>query len=269
MNAHLIDSHIHLTDYEPGADIAAIIEQATNAGVVRLACNGTAEHDWLKVLKLAETSKSIIPFVGLHPWFVKKRSADWLSTLENLIIANNCGVGETGLDRLEAPVNVTDQEHCFLAQLDLAHQYDRPITIHCVRAWGWLMDVLRSQPNLPKRMLIHAYGGSPDMIKPLADFGAYFSFSGKALDKAYMRAQESLQVVPLDRLLIETDAPNMLPPAAYCTEIITTSDGRSHNHPANLPAIFEGISEMLGITSDILRERLWENGARFFGRLLD
>lgn len=269
MNAGLMDSHIHLTDFEPGTNIAAIIEQALSAGVTSFACNGTCEKDWPSVLELAEASKAVLPFVGLHPWFIKSRSADWLSTLESLVSANSCGIGETGLDKLALPFNAADQEEAFRAQLELAHRYERPITIHCVRAWGWLTDILKSQANLPKYVLIHAYGGSPDMVKPLTDLGAYFSFSGKVLDEAHERARKSIHAVPLDRLLIETDAPNMLPPAAYCVEIIKTSHGKDHNHPANLPAILSGVAEMLNIPSETLRERLWVNARQFFGQMLD
>lgn len=257
--AGLVDSHVHLTDYEPGTDVGEIIRQAEAAGVGRLVCNGTSEEDWPKVRELSEQFPSVIPCFGLHPWFVTRRSENWLAALESYLQAVPSGVGEIGLDKLADPLDESAQEQAFRAQLGLAVKYNRPATIHCVKAWGKLMDVLNSEPELPQRMMIHAYGGSVDLIKPLAAKGAYFSFSGKVLDEKYERARAALKAVPLDRLLLETDAPNMLPPEQFRTKIVTCSDGREFNYPANLPLILQGVADLLGMSADALREQAFIN----------
>jgi len=264
----LVDSHVHLTDFEAGTDIGAIVEQATAAGVTHLVCNGTSEDDWHEVLDVAALHREVRPCLGLHPWFVPSRSAKWLDTLEELIKSTGCSIGETGLDKCVESLDKTAQEDAFRAQLDLARRYDRPITIHCVRSWGWLRDVLAGEPALPDRMLLHAYGGPPDMVKPLADLGAYFSFSGKVLDETHGRARAALRAIPADRLLVETDAPSLLPPPPYCTYIVMTTDGRAHNHPGNLPAILAGIADLLDEAVDALRQRIWDNALRFHGDTL-
>lgn len=256
----LVDSHIHLTDFDPKTDIASVILHAVDTGVSYLVCNGTSELDWNRVVEIATKSRHVIPFLGLHPWFVGDRSAEWFAQLEELVKATQCGIGETGLDKLTKPLNRDAQEEVFRAQIRLAAKYDRPITVHCVKAWGWLVDILQSESALPERFLLHAYGGSKDMIRPLAKMGAYFSFSGKVLAVGYKHARESLIAVSADRLLIETDAPNMLPPL--------TPNGKEQNHPANLPLILNGIAEILGESPDALRERLWNNARRFFGPVI-
>lgn len=258
----IIDSHIHLTDYESGADIGAIIESACAAGVSHLVCNGTSEHDWQSVLALAGNHQEVIPFLGLHPWFVQKSSADWLAKLEELVASCSCGIGEAGLDKLVEPRDQALQENAFRAQLDLARRYGRPITIHCVRAWGWLMDILRTEESIP-RFLVHAYGGPTDLIPELTRFGGYFSFSGKVLDTRFERARKALLKVPSDRLLIETDAPNMLPPLEHCAQTVIASDGSPHNHPANLTLILNGIADLLNESPTRLKARLWENTMEF------
>ena len=263
----LIDSHLHLTDYEPGTDITALLEQTAAAGVSHLMCNGTSEADWPKVLELADVNPQIIPCLGLHPWFVARRSQNWHTILEDYLQIIPCGIGETGLDRLAEPFDQSAQEEAFRIQLSLARKYNRPIMVHCVRAWGWLMDVLHSEPDLPNGFLIHAYGGSVDLIKPLAEMGAYFSFSATVLNENYQRSRKALDAVPLDRLLIETDAPNMLPPQEYRKYSIT-SNGKEYNHPANLPAILDGIAALLGQSPESLRETLWQNSQRFFRPIL-
>ena len=264
----LVDSHVHLTDFEAGTDIDAIVEQSTAVGVTHLVCNSTSEEDWHKVLDVAASHREVKSCLGLHPWFVPNRSEKWLDTLEGLITSTACGIGETGLDKCVESLDKTAQEDAFRAQLDLARRYDRPITIHCVRSWGWLRDVLEGESALPGRMLLHAYGGSPDMVKPLADLGAYFSFSGKVLDETHGRARAALLAIPADRLLVETDAPSLRPPPPYCTYTVMTTDGRAHNHPGNLPAILAGIAELLGEPVHALRKRVWENALRFHGDTL-
>ncbi|MHB9038374.1 MAG: TatD family hydrolase [Armatimonadota bacterium] len=286
----LVDSHIHLTDFDSGMDIAALVREAAVVGVSHMVCNGTSESDWAAVLAVAGECPGVIPCFGLHPWFVTRRSGEWLSVLEGFVKSNNCGVGEIGLDRWTEPFDQsayteqscarrqncaceqdnslveTDrqpplggQEEAFRAQLDLARKYDRPAMVHCVRSWGWLMDVLRDVSELPRRLLIHAYGGSTDLIRPLADIGAYFSFSATVLNDNFRRARSALMAVPPERLLVETDAPNMLPPERC---------GGDLNHPANLPAIADGIADLLGESHKSLRERLWRNSHEFLGDLI-
>lgn len=261
----LVDSHIHLTDYDDGTDIGAIVEESRAVGVTHLVCNGTSEKDWREVLDVASVYEGVLPCLGLHPWFVPDRSASWLDVLEGLVRATGCGIGETGLDKCVESLDKSAQEEAFRAQLDLARRYDRPITIHCVRSWGWLSDVLATESALPGRMLLHAYGGSADMVRRMSAFGVYFSFSGKVLDASHEKARVALRAIPPGRLLIETDAPSLLPPEPYCAYTVMARDGRIHNHPANLPAILAGIAELLGEPADELRGRIWDNALRFHG----
>jgi len=120
---------------------------------------------------------------------------------------------------------------------------------------------------LPAGMMIHAYGGPVDLIQPLADMGAYFSFAGTVLDESKVRARQAICQVPRDRLLIETDAPDLLPPAPFRQPKTAATAGREVNEPANLPAILGGIARLIGETEPRLRATLWDNGRRFLGGL--
>ncbi len=265
----LIDSHLHLTDYEPGTDIAAMLEHASGAGVSHVVCNGTWPGDWPKVLDLASAYPQVIPCFGVHPWFVGRCPSDWLAVLEDFVRHVPCGIGEIGLDRYREPYDASVQEAFFRAQLGIARKYNRPAMIHCVKAWGWLVDILRSEPALPCGMLIHSYGGSADTARILAGMGAYFSFGGKVLEPNYARARESLRAIPLDRLLVETDAPCMLPPEAFRIQAIPSLDGTElFNHPANLPHILRGIAELLGQPMEEVKARVWQNACAFFGPIM-
>lgn len=265
----LVDSHIHLTDFETGTDIHALIERAAAAGVGCLVCNGTSEDDWAEVREVALADSRVVPCFGVHPWYTPRRSDEWLSVLEEFLLSMPSGVGEIGLDRNEQPCDREAQEEAFRAQLDVARRLRRPAMVHCVKAWGWLIDILRSEPVLPCGMLVHSYGGSADLIKPLADMGAYFSFSGKVLDGNFLRARAALLAVPRDRLLVETDAPALMPPPEYRSEVVLTSDKREHNSPVNLPDILRGVAELLGERIDTLHEIVVENAARFLEPILE
>lgn len=264
----LVDSHLHLQDLGAGVDVSKVISEAAAAGVTALVCNGTAEDDWLTVLEYAQNYQMVVPCLGLHPWFAAERSENWLSTLDELVKINICGVGETGLDRLIENIDISAQEECFRLQLELARKYNRPVMLHCIRAWGRLVDVLRSEAAIPSGMLFHAYGGSADLVKEFADMGAYFSFSGKTLSQSFEKARKAVAAVPMDRLLIETDAPAMLPPERFRGASVLSEEGKELNHPANLPAILDGIAELLGQSPDKLQRTLWENARRFFGPIM-
>ena len=264
----LVDSHIHLTDFEPETDIGALVTKAIEAGVTHMLCNSTSELDWPVVRRVALDLPGVIPCFGLHPWFVIRRSNQWLSTLEKYIAENMCGVGEIGLDRCADVLDKDAQEGAFRDQLDLACKYERPAIIHCVRSWGWLMDVLRSRKELPPKMLIHAYGGPVDLIRELADMGAYFSFSATVLNDNFKRARAALKAVPADRLLVETDAPNMLPPEPYRVCRLPIINGYESNHPANLALIADGIADLVAEPKDAFRELLWSNSREFAGDLI-
>lgn len=259
----LIDAHNHLQEEVLVPYVGGVIERARRAGVGEMWCNGTAEDDWQAVLDLAVAHREIVPFFGLHPWFVKERSGIWLSELERFLEAVPSGVGEIGLDRMVKGADAPGQEEVFRAQLDLARRRGLPVTIHCLKAWGWLLEVLRDlTPSLPP-MLMHAYGGAAELIRPLTDLGAYFSFAGSVLDERHLRARAALQAVPLDRLLIETDAPALLPPEPYRPHTLLTDDGQTYNEPANLVAIAEGVAGLLGMPAQRLVELTAENAAQF------
>lgn len=262
----LIDAHVHLQEEVLEPYLAEVLQRARQAGIMALCCNGTGLVDWEPVLQLARTNADIIPFFGLHPWFVENLPVDWLTVLEGYLAAVPSGIGEIGLDRWYKQRDETAQEQVFRAQLQLAQRLAVPVTIHCLRAWGWLLNILREVGPPPGGMLIHAYGGSAETITPLAEMGAYFSVGGSVLDERKLRARASLPLIPPDRLLIESDAPAMPPPQQWRPYAI--SEGANvYNEPANLPAITAGVAELLQTSAEELADRTRANALRFLGGL--
>jgi TatD DNase family protein len=259
----LTDCHLHLQDPVLLERLDEVLERARRAGVARFVTNGSTEGDWPDVLKIARSHPGVIPAFGLHPWFVADRSPRWLETLERHLTLLPSGVGEIGLDRWKKGIDERAQEEVFRAQLHLARRLGRPAMIHCVLAWDWLRDVLASEPPLPAGMLIHAFGGPVEMIGPLAERGAWFSFAGDTLLEKKTHKRAALAAAPRDRLLLETDAPDMLPPPAYRAASVRGTDGREMNEPSNLREVLRGVSALLGESEDRLTEVLEANASRF------
>lgn len=260
-----IDCHVHLQDEPLRADDAFFAEM-NSLGVTGWLCNATSPADWETVRQLSHREPGVIPCFGVHPWFVETVGDGWLDTLREYLQATPSPVGEIGLDRLREPRDEARQQTVFLAQLELAHELNRPVMIHCVKAWEWLMDLLRNSPGVPG-LLLHGFGGAADLIEPLAAMGAYFSFSGSALNTYHKRARAALAAVPADRLLIETDAPALMPPEAYRLRELADETGHLYNHPANLVKIYEGLAELRHESPQQLARTVWQNARRLLAPL--
>jgi TatD DNase family protein len=264
----LVDVHLHLQDDFLAARLEEVLGLARAGGVEWFCSNGAEESDWPVVLAQARAHPEIVPCFGLHPWYVSERSARWLEQLEWHLEAIPSAVGEIGLDRWKEPRDEAAQEEVFRAQLAVARRREVPAMIHCVRAWGWLMEVLRSEAALPAGFLLHAYGGPVELIPPLVEMGAYFSYGGSTLDERKKLRRETLPQIPRDRLLLETDAPDMPPPPAHCVRALQDAGGRRVNEPANLRPILQGVAALLGMEEAELAEQVWANSRRFLGRWL-
>ena len=244
----MIDAHNHLQDPRFDGDQDAIVEAMQQAGVTSCVVNGTEPADWSAVAGLAESYPNFVcPSFGFHPWKVKGRAENWFETFREFLQRfPNAGVGEIGLDRWIEDHDIDDQLIVFRDQLDLATELNRPCTIHCLRAWGQLLKELASRKSLP-RFLVHSFGGSIETGRKLADLGAWFSFSGHFLHARKEKTVEVFRQLPRDRILVETDAPDMLPPES------DRLYGDEHaNHPANLARIQMRLIELTGVTTEEL-----------------
>src|SRR5206468_3835534 len=121
---------------------------------------------------------------------------------------------EIGLDRWIENYDLPLQEEMFVWQLRLAAERNLPVSIHCLQAWGKLLELLQKEPRPACGFVLHSYGGPREMIPPLMKLGAYFSLPGYFAHERKQKQRETFQAVPLDRLLIETDAPDQMLPDA-------------------------------------------------------
>ena len=245
----MTDAHNHLQDSRFDGLREGVIATMRYTGIQRCVVNGTRPTDWSQVAALADKHPDlVIPSFGLHPWYAHQTTEhpDWLDQLTRFLdITPHAGIGECGLDRWIKGYDIELQSGIFIAQLKLAAERNLPLSIHCVRAWGMLIEILESHPLPARGFLLHSYGGSAELIPRLTKLGAYFSFSGSLFHPNNQNRQNIFQQVPADRLLIETDAPDMLPPE----QLIKHPLQKQLNHPANLHAIFENASSHLETSS--------------------
>jgi TatD DNase family protein len=258
---HWIDAHNHLQDTRLG-DPAPVLAAMKSSGVTLCVVNATRETDWVAVENLAIAEPDfILPAFGIHPWHAHTTSPDWYENLRLILETHpQAFIGECGLDTWIAEPTLDIQRPVFLDQLLLGHEMERPLTIHCLKAWGALFESFAEVPP-PARFLMHSFGGSIEVARRLIPLGAYFSFSGHFLHPRKASTLEVFRQLPLERILLETDAPDMLPPA----EIITHPLPANHNHPANLPAIGHALAAALGLPAADLVALTRDNARRCFG----
>lgn len=240
--APLYDAHLHLQDERLRPHLDEIVAELRRLDIRRWVVNGTCEADWPEVARLAETYPEVLPTYGLHPWFIKDRSDHWEETLSDYLSAPErraVAVGEIGLDKWIRDRRIDEQEAVFRRQLRLAAAAELPPVIHCLKAWGRLLEVLNSEPLPERGFLLHSFAGPVEMVDDFLELGAYFSFSGYFLQERKAAVVETFRQIPRDRILLETDAPDMLPPEDVITHPLSDEEGNAINHPANLRAIQE------------------------------
>jgi TatD DNase family protein len=249
-----IDAHCHLQDRRYRGHGSEIIARGKASGVTAFVCCGAEEADWQVVAQLSGANPEVIASFGVHPWYVAGLSPVWRERLEELLATYPAAaIGEIGLDFAVDGFDRETQERVFRAQLELARQLERPVSIHCRDAWGRLVDILGEQ-RLPVGGLIHSYSGSADMVPVVERFGLYVSFSGAITRPNARRAQEAIRRVSAQRLLIETDSPDLLPQGA----------AGDLNEPANLPLVAVRAAALRGMPAEGLASLTSANAERLF-----
>lgn len=164
--------------------------------------NGTREEDWDAVLAFCESRpRHRLASIGLHPWYLKDALPGWLLRLRHLLRSSAAAIGECGLDRPGARnVPMAQQREALLSQLHLAREEARVVSLHCVGAWGHLLDCLEQTGPLPCPFLLHSVACPPEMLPDFLARGALCSVSFRSPDSL-------ISLIPDEQLLLETDYP--------------------------------------------------------------
>lgn len=250
----LFDTHAHYDDRAFREDRDALISSLPAHSVELVLCPGCNLSSSRDCVGLAERYPFVYAAVGVHPSDAHEVSAGWVSALDALARHPKVkAIGEIGLDYHWQPVRFEAQADVFRAQLALAQRLDLPVIVHDREAHRDCLELVKSFPNV--RGVYHCYSGGPEDAKTLVKLGWSLSFTGVVTYKNARKALEVLELLPLERIMIETDSP-YLPPEPFRGQ---------RNDSTYVYRVAEVIAEVKGLTVEEVAEATYQNGKRFFG----
>lgn len=256
-----IDTHCHLNFASFDDDREIVIDRAAKAGVTRIIVPGVDLQACDEALALAQAHPGIYAAVGIHP----NDTANWDDALYEAIVmrlqrTRVVAVGEIGLDYYWNKSPRETQWLAFEAQLQLAADHKLPVILHNREATedmltllaDWVLSLpaeLRSRPGV-----LHSFSGSVNQAERAVELGFYLGFTGPITFKNADEMRRAAAITPLDRILVETDAPFLTP---------VPHRGR-RNEPAYIPLIVEALARVKGISADEMAQASTENALRLF-----
>jgi TatD DNase family protein len=249
----LTDSHCHLDDKQFDADREAVIERALAAGVTCMLTVGTGDGppDLEAGIRLAEAHECLWATVGVHPHDARKACPETWRKLEQLVAHPKVvAVGEIGLDYHYDNSPRDQQQAAFIEQLRIARELAKPIVIHTREAWEDTWRLL--EQHWQGVGILHCFSGGPLEARRALDMGFYLAFGGVVTYPKADGVREAAKLTPLDRLLIETDAPYLAP----------VPHRGKRNEPAYIVETARRLAELRGDSVDELASATTENFQR-------
>lgn len=254
----IIDTHAHLND-EIYTDIDRIVGDMQHDNLEKIVCGCADKKGCERAIELISEHKNIYATIGLHP--------DDVASLDDKMIQflnKECqnpkvvGVGEIGLDYHENIVDKETQKLAFIKQLEIAHNNLLPVLIHVRDAFDDLLKILNSHKDLIQNGgIIHCFSGSVEIARECIKLGFYIAFGGVLTFKNARKIVEVAQNIPLDKMVVETDAP-WLCPEPYRGE---------RNEPKNINYVVQKLADIRCISKKELEKILLENTYKVFPKL--
>lgn len=206
-----IDTHSHIFNEAFNDDLNEVIDRIISSNIHKILLVGFSKDTNLQALDLASKYNFIYPTVGYHPSEANEINENDLVFLENLILNNKVyAIGECGLDYYWVKDNKEAQKWLFKAQIELSIKYNLPLVIHCRDAINDVYEVLKEYTGKVK-FVMHCYSGSKEMALEFIKLGGMISLGGPVTFKNSKEPKEVARVVPIDKLMIETDCPYLAP----------------------------------------------------------
>jgi len=208
----LIDTHCHLTFEDLIGDIDGVVARSRQAGVTSWITVGTDPQENQKAIELTRRFENMYAAVAIHPHDARIVTDEILQELKELAQDEKVvAIGETGLDYHYNHSLHEDQRRVFADHLKLAAELDLPVIIHCRKAFDETVEILERHGSGTEKVVFHCFSGSAEQAKILIKRGFYFSFTGVVTFKNAEKTRKAASVIPVDRLMLETDCPYMSP----------------------------------------------------------
>jgi TatD DNase family protein len=248
----VIDSHAHLDLCEPPD--AELVERAVQAGVTRILTVGIDGASSRGALLAAEAFPQVYAAVGRHPTSARGFDGADLAELEALAAHERCvAIGESGIDLHRDPVPLIDQQRAFSAQIELARQTGKPLVVHTRDAEELTLEQLAREAS-SVAVLLHCFSMT-DRFEECLERGYMISFAGNVTYKSATELAAAARGCPLERLLVETDAPYLTPQAVR----------KYPNEPAFVAHTVDFVAGLRGVSVAELGATVERNAARLFG----
>ncbi|MEM9379213.1 MAG: TatD family hydrolase [Planctomycetota bacterium] len=258
----LVDIGVNLVSRQFESDRAAVVERARAHGVERMVLTGTTLDVSRVAADLAAADAGAWSTAGVHP----HHASDWghaaADAVEALCARDEVvAVGECGLDFNRNYSPREDQVRAFEAQLEIAARVGLPVFVHQRDAHDELLAMLGSAwPDLPRGAVVHCFTEGPDEAADYLDLGCSLGVTGWVCDERRGGAlREAVRAIPADRLMLETDAPYLLP------RTIEPKPDTRRNEPMHLPWVLREVAELRGEEPEAVAEAAWRSTHAFFG----
>ena len=249
----LVDSHCHLDAGEFDPDRAAVVARARAAGVARQVVPAVEAAGWPRLREVCAGDAGLFPAYGLHPVFLPAHRPGHLVELRAWLERERpVAVGECGLDFHDAGLDPQAQQACFDAQLRLAREFELPLVVHARRAVDAVIAAIRKVGSL--RGVVHSYAGSAEQARRLHRLGFLVGLGGPVTYERANRLRRLAATLPIDQLLLETDAPDQ-PDSAIRGQ---------RNEPARLPVVLAVVAGLRGEDPTALAAATTANAERLF-----
>lgn len=250
----LYDSHCHLDAAEFDADRPAVLARARDAGVARQLVPAVDRASWDAIRTLCAAEPGLRPAYGLHPMFLGRHQPGHLDELRDWLESERpAAVGECGLDFFVDGLDPDKQRLYFRRQLELARDFDLPVVLHARRAVEEVIATLREVGG--QRGVVHSWSGSEEQARQLFELGFCLGIGGPVTYDRAKRLRRTVASMPLDCLLLETDAPDQ-----------PDADWRGQrNEPARLRQVLDVVAQLRGQPAAAIAEATSANALRLFG----
>ena len=254
------DSHSHYNDEKFDEDREQIINDTYNAGITKFVCAGYNIKSSLDSLELSKKYDFIYSICGISPNDIPQTEQELWKSLDEItkIVQNNkskklVAIGEIGLDYYWNKENKELQEQAFIKQIELANKLELPIVIHSRDASVDTINIIEEN-KVNKAGIFHCCQQNQEMIKNALRLGYYISLAGPVTFKNAKNSADIIQMIPMDKLLIETDSPYLAP----------EPNRGKRNDCRNVKYVAQRIADVKGITLEEVAKVTYENAMRIF-----